>query len=105
MFGRTLKISIAKNNGRATEFNTKRTYSEAQKCFECGQDGHLSYKCPSNVLGNREIPQKKSNHKNKHPITPNYLETERCDVDDNDGTNSEVCIIFIQLFYTQEIFH
>lgn len=73
MFGRTLKISIAKDNGRGDEFRKKRTYSDTQRCFECGQDGHLSYKCPSNVLGNRELPPKK---KPKEEQTDQCIETE-----------------------------
>ncbi|XP_055322314.1 zinc finger CCHC-type and RNA-binding motif-containing protein 1-like [Sitodiplosis mosellana] len=65
MFGRTLKVSIANDNGRSAEFDAKRTYADKQRCYECGQEGHLSYKCPSNVLGIREPPQKKSSKKNK----------------------------------------
>lgn len=66
MFGRTLKVSIAKDNGRSAEFNEKRTYPDKQRCYECGQDGHLSYMCPENVLGHREPPKK--NNKKKRPI-------------------------------------
>lgn len=72
MFGRTLKLSIAKDNGRSTEFNSKRIYDDKQRCYECGQDGHLSYKCPVNVLGNRDIPPKKynsSSNKNRQTVT------------------------------------
>lgn len=60
MFGRTLKASLAKDNGRSTEFIKKRKYADKQRCYECGAvDGHLSYKCPVNVLGGREPPPKK----------------------------------------------
>ncbi len=79
MFGRTLKASIANDNGRSVEFQKKlvqtesirttfhlfidftfrRKYTDKRCCFECGSDGHLSYKCPGNVLGNREPPPKK----------------------------------------------
>ncbi|KAG4072411.1 hypothetical protein HA402_004343 [Bradysia odoriphaga] len=65
MFGRTLKASIANDNGRSAEFQIKRTYTEKRICFECGSDGHLSYKCPGNVLGNREPPPKKIRKKKK----------------------------------------
>ena len=59
MFGRILKSSIAKDNGRTEEFaNKKRTYEDKSRCFECGQEGHLSYQCPSNALGSRELPKK-----------------------------------------------
>lgn len=42
-----------------TNCTLRRVYSDKQRCFECGQEGHLSYKCPSNVLGAREPPPKK----------------------------------------------
>lgn len=71
MFGRTLKISIAKDNGRSQEFDAKRTYPDKQRCYECGQEGHLSYNCPSNVLGNRDPLQKKGNRKNKRATAVN----------------------------------
>lgn len=59
MLGRILKSSIAKDNGRTEEFAIqKRTYEDKSRCFECGQEGHLSYQCPSNALGSREPPRK-----------------------------------------------
>lgn len=59
MFGRVLKSSVAKDNGRSEEFaSKKRTYEDKSRCFECGQEGHLSYQCPSNALGTRELPSK-----------------------------------------------
>ncbi|KAJ6717618.1 ZINC FINGER CCHC-TYPE AND RNA-BINDING MOTIF-CONTAINING PROTEIN 1 [Salix purpurea] len=54
--GRTLSASIAADNGRAAEFIKKRVYKDKSKCYECGEDGHLSYECPRNRLGNRERP-------------------------------------------------
>ncbi|KAJ6892474.1 U11/U12 small nuclear ribonucleoprotein 31 kDa protein [Populus alba x Populus x berolinensis] len=54
--GRTLSASIAADNGRATEFIKKRVYKDKSKCYECGEDGHLSYECPRNRLGIRERP-------------------------------------------------
>lgn len=58
MFGRRLRASIAADNGRSAEFIRKRTYENKQRCYECGEAGHLSYKCPVNVLGEREQPAK-----------------------------------------------
>lgn len=74
MFGRTLKLSIAKDNGRSVEFEKKREYPDKQRCYECGEEGHLSYQCPANVLGHRDPPLKKSHKKNHlngntNPIT------------------------------------
>ncbi|CAH1785002.1 unnamed protein product [Owenia fusiformis] len=60
MFGRTLKCSIAKDNGRATEFIRRKEYTDKSTCYECGEEGHLSYKCPKNLLGEREKPKKKT---------------------------------------------
>lgn len=59
MFGRTLKANIANDNGRSSEFIKKRKYTDKPICFECGTEGHLSYKCPINVLGSRDPPPKK----------------------------------------------
>eukprot|EP01018_Ginkgo_biloba_P020476 Gb_35322 [translate_table: standard] len=53
---RTLKVSIAADNGRATEFIRRRVYKDKSRCYECGEPGHLSYECPKNQLGSRERP-------------------------------------------------
>ncbi|XP_065872516.1 U11/U12 small nuclear ribonucleoprotein 31 kDa protein [Euphorbia lathyris] len=54
--GRTLSASIAVDNGRAAEFIKKRIYKDKTRCYECGDNGHLSYECPKNQLGPRERP-------------------------------------------------
>jgi U11/U12 small nuclear ribonucleoprotein SNRNP31 len=59
---RTIKCSIAIDNGRASEFIKRKVYTNRTKCFECGEEGHLSYKCPKNTLGERE---KKKDKKKK----------------------------------------
>ncbi|XP_062194002.1 U11/U12 small nuclear ribonucleoprotein 31 kDa protein [Phragmites australis] len=60
--GRTLSASIAADNGRAKEFIRRRDYRDKSRCYECGEEGHLSYECPRNQLGPRErpAPSKKS---------------------------------------------
>lgn len=66
MLGRTLKSSIAIDNGRTDEFSAKKkTYPDKSRCFECGEEGHLSYECPKNALGSRE-PAKKAPGKRRH---------------------------------------
>lgn len=65
MFGRTLKASIAKDNGRAAEFIRRREYPDKTKCYECGEEGHLSYKCEKNLLGERDPPPKKPRNRKK----------------------------------------
>ena len=65
LFGRTLKVCIATDNGRTTEFIKRRDYKDKSRCFECGEFGHLSYKCPSNSLGDRDEPLKKPKKEKK----------------------------------------
>ncbi|KAJ3612067.1 hypothetical protein NHX12_020344 [Muraenolepis orangiensis] len=36
LFGRTVKASIAVDNGRTTEFIRRRNYQDKTKCYECG---------------------------------------------------------------------
>ncbi|KAL5517192.1 hypothetical protein EMCRGX_G002691 [Ephydatia muelleri] len=59
LFGRTLKCSIASDNGRASEFIKRRVYKDKSRCYECGEEGHVSYCCPKNSLGDRPQPEKK----------------------------------------------
>ncbi|KAI5085010.1 hypothetical protein GOP47_0001179 [Adiantum capillus-veneris] len=56
---RTIRASIAVDNGRAREFIKKRVYKDKSRCYECGEADHLSYECPKNVLGSRERPIQK----------------------------------------------
>ena len=64
--GRTIKSSIAVDNGRSTEFIRRRDYPDKSQCFECGEEGHLSYNCRSNTLGPRNPPLKKARIRKKH---------------------------------------
>ncbi|XP_069012906.1 zinc finger CCHC-type and RNA-binding motif-containing protein 1 [Embiotoca jacksoni] len=76
LFGRTVKASIAVDNGRATEFIRRRNYTDKSKCYECGDTGHLSYACPKNMLGEREPPKKKEKKKKKKTQQPEHVEEE-----------------------------
>ena len=68
---RTLKCSIARDNGRAKDFIRRKEYKDKSRCYECGELGHLSYKCPKNKLGDREPPKKKAKkHKTYQPKRP-----------------------------------
>lgn len=68
LFGRTLKVCIATDNGRTTEFIKRRVYKDKSRCYECGEFGHLSYKCPMNALGDREEPLKKPKKERKKDV-------------------------------------
>ncbi|PKU72783.1 U11/U12 small nuclear ribonucleoprotein 31 kDa protein [Dendrobium catenatum] len=57
--GRTITVSVAADNGRAAEFIRRRVYKDKSRCYECGEEGHLSYECPRNQLGARERPNPK----------------------------------------------
>ncbi|RZF48419.1 hypothetical protein LSTR_LSTR014231 [Laodelphax striatellus] len=66
MFGRTLKSSIAVDNGRSAEFIRRKSYPDKSRCYECGEEGHLSYACPTNLLGERPPPPKKERKRKKN---------------------------------------
>ncbi|KAK5849285.1 hypothetical protein PBY51_008937 [Eleginops maclovinus] len=76
LFGRTVKASIAVDNGRATEFIKRRNYTDKTKCYECGETGHMSYACPKNILGEREPPKKKEKKKKNKAEQPEHVEEE-----------------------------
>ncbi|BFZ10950.1 hypothetical protein BsWGS_13989 [Bradybaena similaris] len=82
MFDRTITCNIAKDNGRAPEFIRRREYLDKSRCYECGEEGHLSYKCPKNLLGEREPPPKKKK-KRKHEDDKTG-DSEENDDSDND---------------------
>lgn len=46
LFGRTVKASIAIDNGRAAEFIRRRNYTDKTKCYECGVSAYLTFSCP-----------------------------------------------------------
>lgn len=84
MFGRRLKSSIAIDNGRSTEFIRRRNYPDKNKCYECGEEGHLSYACSKNALGNRDPPPKKERkRKKKEESAPDPERDEYFDSDDD----------------------
>lgn len=65
LFGRQLKASLARDNGRAPEFIRRREYPDKSRCYECGASGHLSYSCDRNTLGERQPPAKKSSKRRR----------------------------------------
>lgn len=95
LFDREWKASIAKDNGRTGEFTQRRNYPDKSRCYECGEFGHLSYKCPKNALGSREPPaKKKRNEKDEHC----EAETE---VPDNDDSGLDT--LGAAIHYEQEL--
>ncbi|XP_028810983.1 zinc finger CCHC-type and RNA-binding motif-containing protein 1 [Denticeps clupeoides] len=85
LFGRTVKASIAIDNGRAAEFIKRRSYTDKTKCYECGDSGHLSYSCPKNMLGEREPPKKKEKKKKKKATDKAQHEEEEEEESEDEG--------------------
>ncbi|XP_072124208.1 zinc finger CCHC-type and RNA-binding motif-containing protein 1 [Mobula birostris] len=85
LFGRTVKASIAVDNGRASEFIRRRNYTDKSRCYECGEYGHLSYACPKNMLGDREPPKKKEKKKKKKISEPEEIEEEEEEESEDEG--------------------
>ncbi|GFV15096.1 hypothetical protein TNCV_1743111 [Trichonephila clavipes] len=83
LFGRTIKCSIAKDNGRAAEFIKRKYYKDKSQCYECGEEGHLSYCCPMNTLGDRTVEKKEKKRKKF------YKEEEEEEYHDSDEESQE----------------
>ncbi|KAL2892591.1 U11/U12 small nuclear ribonucleoprotein 31 kDa protein [Bienertia sinuspersici] len=83
--GRKLRASIAADNGRAAEFIKRRYYEDKSRCYECGEEGHLSYECPRNLLGKRERPVPKKIRRKKEQKRTEDDEEERDGVDENES--------------------
>ncbi|KAG1687003.1 hypothetical protein DVH05_005743 [Phytophthora capsici] len=86
--GMTLAVSLSRDNGRSREFAKKRKYTTSQRCFECGELGHVSYECPRNVLGTRERPVAtggKSSRKNLKKKKKKFDPHERVHYFNDDG--------------------
>lgn len=78
-----MKSSIAVDNGRSTEFIRRRDYPDKSQCYECGQEGHLSYGCTNNMLGPRKPPPKKVRIRKKN------AKQENCDKSYFDSDSDE----------------
>ncbi|XP_011631125.1 zinc finger CCHC-type and RNA-binding motif-containing protein 1-like [Pogonomyrmex barbatus] len=87
MFGRTLKSSIAVDNGRSTEFIRRRDYPDKSQCYECGQEGHLSYCCSNNTLGPRKPPAKKIRIRKKN-VKQDQCKSRYVDSDSDEATRN-----------------
>lgn len=80
---RTVKSSIAVDNGRSTEFIRRRDYPDKSQCYECGEEGHLSYCCKNNALGTRKPPPKKVRTRKRN------VKEEKCDMSYFDSDDSD----------------
>ncbi|XP_043286358.1 zinc finger CCHC-type and RNA-binding motif-containing protein 1-like [Venturia canescens] len=83
--GRTIKSSIAMDNGRSTEFIRRRDYPDKSQCWECGEEGHLSYNCSRNTLGVRVPPPKKVRLRKRNRTSEGQADTSYYDSDDDDS--------------------
>ncbi|RUS29478.1 hypothetical protein BC938DRAFT_480617 [Jimgerdemannia flammicorona] len=60
-FGQVAKVTVvkdketrqSKDNGRAREFIKRKEHPDKSRCYECNEEGHMSYACPRNVFGER----------------------------------------------------
>ncbi|EEY68878.1 RNA binding protein, putative [Phytophthora infestans T30-4] len=89
--GMTLAVSLCRDNGRSREFTKKRKYTTSQRCFECGDLGHVSYECPRNVLGTRERPVTtggKSSRKNLKKKRKKFAPHERAHYFNDEGVTN-----------------
>ncbi|XP_069683109.1 zinc finger CCHC-type and RNA-binding motif-containing protein 1-like isoform X1 [Periplaneta americana] len=84
MFGRTIKSNLAIDNGRSVEFIRRKNYPDKSRCYECGEEGHLSYKCPKNALGERDPPPKKDKKKKKKDNPKTYGNQHENDYESSD---------------------
>ncbi|XP_063987320.1 zinc finger CCHC-type and RNA-binding motif-containing protein 1-like [Diachasmimorpha longicaudata] len=86
--GRTIKSSIAADNGRSTEFIRRREYPDKSQCWECGEEGHLSYKCSHNTLGPRTPPPKKTRVRKRSKAGGEPSGTSYYDSDSDEGARN-----------------
>uniref|UniRef100_A0A3Q3W3I1 Zinc finger CCHC-type and RNA-binding motif-containing protein 1 n=1 Tax=Mola mola TaxID=94237 RepID=A0A3Q3W3I1_MOLML len=77
LFGRTVKASIAIDNGRATEFIRRRNYTDKSKCYECGVSAYSQ----------REPPKKKEKKKKKKTQQLDHIEEEADSEEEGEDPN------------------
>ncbi|XP_026478807.1 zinc finger CCHC-type and RNA-binding motif-containing protein 1-like isoform X2 [Ctenocephalides felis] len=102
MFDRTIKCSIASDNGRTKDFIKRKEYLDKSSCYECGEKGHLSYKCPINTLGDRQPPPKKS-RKRKNETRKLEINKSKEMFEDSDDETLSKAILYEQRKREQEI--
>lgn len=66
-------------------------YPDKSRCYECGETGHLSYKCQKNLLGEREPPPKKIRKRKKKNLDKTFDSDKLSyfDSSDEDDQNKE----------------
>lgn len=72
------------DNGRSTEFIRRKDYPDKSQCYECGEEGNLSYQCEKNTLGHRTPPPKKIRVRKKNKNNDG-ADTSYYDSDSEDG--------------------
>ncbi|XP_014253041.1 zinc finger CCHC-type and RNA-binding motif-containing protein 1-like [Cimex lectularius] len=97
MHSRRIKCSMARDNGRSSEFIKKKFYPDKSTCYECGEEGHLSYQCPKNSLGSRTPPKKKERKKRKKRQEENEYDEERQTDEEGEEPDMETLSAVIRL--------
>lgn len=103
LFGRKWKCSIAIDNGRAADFIKRKIYPDKSRCYECGEEGHLSYNCPKNSLGDREPPPKKQKKKNKQYKAADKEQGDESEEDEDPGEDPSLETLSAAISYQRSL--
>ncbi|KAK7079525.1 Zinc finger CCHC-type and RNA-binding motif-containing protein 1 [Halocaridina rubra] len=91
---------LAKREREAFDLDVKMTMN---RCYECGEIGHLSYSCPKNLLGNREPPKKKMRKKKRDGNVYSQSEIDEAESEDDENGSFDDESLSAAIRYQQEL--